>query len=59
MEEAVVEVVLVGVFVVVLVVVLPACIIFYSVTFPHASASVLQTKKIGQKREIIKHICLV
>ena len=40
----VVVVVLVGVFVVILVVVLPACTIFYSVTFPHASATILQTK---------------
>ena len=43
-EEVVVEVVLVGMFVVVLVVVLPACTIFYSVTFPHASATILWTK---------------
>ena len=43
MEEVVV-VVLVGVFVVVLVVVLPACTIIHSVTFPHVSATILQTK---------------
>ena len=42
--EEVVVVVFVGVFVVVLVVVLPECIIFYIVTFPHASATILQTK---------------
>ena len=40
----VVVVVLVGVFVVVLVVVVPAYTIIHSVTFPHASAIILQTK---------------
>ena len=40
MEEVVV-VVLVGVFIVVLVVVLPACTIFYTVNFPRASATIL------------------
>ena len=45
MEEEVVEGVLLGVSVVVLTVVLPACMIFYTVTFPHASATILQTKK--------------
>ena len=40
----VVVVVLVGVFVVVLVVVVPAYTIIHSVTSPHASATILQTK---------------
>ena len=43
--EVVVVVIVVAVVVVVLVVAVPAYTVIHSVTFPHASATILQTKK--------------